>query len=53
MMRVLTTTYGESVSCTPICDGDEPTVPMLKAITYIVRPAMAPVKSCFSVRRLS
>ena len=29
MMRMLTTTYGESVSCTPICDMGEPTGPML------------------------
>ena len=29
MMRMLTTTYGESVSCTPICDIGPPTGPML------------------------
>ena len=31
MIRMLTTTYGESVSCTPICDIGEPIGPMLKA----------------------
>ena len=29
MMRMLTTTYGESVSCTPIRDIGPPTGPML------------------------
>ena len=41
MIRMLTTTYGESVSWTPICDIGEPTAPMLKASTYIVRPGHA------------
>jgi hypothetical protein len=31
MIRMLTTTYGESVSWTPICAIGEPTGPMLKA----------------------
>ncbi len=43
MMRMFTTTYGESVSCTPICDMGEPTGPMLNASTYIVRPRMHPL----------
>ena len=53
MMRMLTTTYGESVSCTPICDIGEPTGPMLKGSTYIVRPRMEPLKRPFSFRRIS
>src|SRR5258708_6344600 len=53
MIRVLTTTYGESVSCTPICDIGEPTEPMLNASTYIVRPAIAPLNFSFRVRRIS
>ena len=44
MMRMFTTTYGESVSCTPICDIGEPTGPMLNGSTYIVRPAHAAVE---------
>ena len=38
MIRMLTTTYGESLSCTPMWAIGEPTGPMLKGITYIVRP---------------
>ena len=53
MIRMLTTTYGESVSCTPICDIGEPTGPMLNGSTYIVRPRMQPLKSSFSFRRIS
>ena len=53
MMRMLTTTYGESVSWTPICDMGDPTTPMLYASTYIVRPAIAPLKRSFSLRRIS
>ena len=48
MIRMLTTTYGESVSCTPICAIGEPTGPMLNGMTYIVRPFMQP--SNFGVR---
>jgi hypothetical protein len=53
MMRMFTTTYGESVSCTPICDIGEPTGPMLKASTYIVRPRMQPLKSLRSFSFIS
>ena len=53
MMRMFTTTYGESVSCTPMRDMGEPTGPMLKASTYIVRPRMQPLNSSFSFRRIS
>src|SRR5215204_1511427 len=53
MMRMFTTTYGESVSCTPICDMGDPMGPMLNGSTYIVRPAMQPLKSPFNVFRIS
>src|SRR3984957_15424270 len=53
MMRMFTTTYGESVSCTPICDIGDPTGPMLNASTYMVRPRMHPLNSFFSVLRIS
>ena len=48
MIRMFTTTYGESVSCTPICDIGEPTGPMLNGSTYIVRPCMHPLNNAFS-----
>ena len=53
MIRMFTTTYGESVSCTPICDIGEPIGPMLNGSTYIVRPRMEPLNSSFSFRRIS
>ena len=53
MIRMLTTTYGESVSCTPICDIGEPIGPMLNGSTYIVRPRMQPSNSPSSVLRIS
>ena len=42
MIRMLTTTYGESESCTPMWAIGEPTGPMLNGITYIVRPRITP-----------
>jgi len=53
MMRMLTTTYGESVSSTPMPDKGEPTGPMLNGSTYIVRPRMQPLNSCLSRRRMT
>src|SRR3954471_10231452 len=53
MMRMLTTAYGESVSCTPICDIGEPIGPMLYGSTYIVRPFMQPANRPLSVLRIS
>lgn len=38
MMRMLATTYGESVSSMPIFDRGEPRGPMLNGVTYMVRP---------------
>src|SRR6185437_6174609 len=52
MMRIFTTTYGESVNCTPICDIGEPTGPMQNGSTYMVRPCMQPLNSAFSLRRI-
>ena len=49
MMRMLTTTYGESVSCTPICDMGDPTGPMLNGSTYIVRPRIAAVEQALQL----
>ena len=42
MIFMLTTTYGESEIWTPICAIGEPIGPMLKGMTYIVRPFMQP-----------
>ena len=42
MIRMLTTTYGESVNWTPIRASGESTGPMLNGSTYIVRPCIAP-----------
>lgn len=44
MIRMLATTYGESVSSTPIFESGEPTGPMLNGITYIVRPTAKKIK---------
>src|SRR5215469_2005737 len=53
MMRMFTTTYGESVNCTPICDIGEPTGPMLNGSTNIVRPAIEPLNKSFSFAFIS
>ena len=53
MMRMLTTTYGESVSCTPICDIGDPTGPMLYGSTYMVRPRIQPSNRPLSFFRIS
>jgi len=42
MMCILQTTYGLSVSSTPIFAMGEPTGPMEKGMTYIVLPLMQP-----------
>src|SRR5512133_268587 len=44
MMRMLATTYGESESSTPMWASGEPTGPIENGMTYIVRPAMEPLK---------
>jgi hypothetical protein len=53
MIRMFATAYGESVSWTPIRDIGEPTGPMLKGRTYIVRPRIAPLNIARSLRRIS
>jgi len=53
MIRMLTTTYGESVSWTPIREKGEPSGPMLKGTTYMVRPRIAPANNRRSVARIS
>ena len=53
MIRMETTTYGESVSCTPTWDLSEPSGPIENGTTYIVRPFIEPAKSSFIVSRIS
>jgi hypothetical protein len=53
MIFILTTAYGESVICTPIWAIGEPSGPMLNGTTYIVRPAIDPVKRPVRIRRMS
>ena len=48
MIRMFTATYAESVSWTPMWAMGEPSGPMLKGTTYMVRPRMAPVYSAVS-----
>src|SRR5664280_30893 len=45
MIRILTTTYGESVTSTPILQIGESSGPIAKGTTYIVRPFIEPLKS--------
>ena len=45
IVRMLTATYAESVSCTPMCAMFEPSGPIENGTTYIVRPRIEPVKS--------
>lgn len=42
MIFMDSTTYGESVISIPILERGEPTGPMLKGMTYMVRPFMQP-----------
>ena len=53
MIRMFTTTYGESVSWTPMCAIGEPSGPMQNGMTYIVRPCMQPSNSSASVAFIS
>ena len=56
-MRVMilmdTATYAESVSCTPTWAIGDPSGPMEKGTTYIVRPRIEPRNSSVSVSRIS
>src|SRR6478752_1819463 len=42
IMRMFTTTYSESVICTPYLENLDPVGPMQNGITYKVRPLMQP-----------
>ena len=41
------------MSSTPISDMGDPTGPMLKGRTYIVRPRITPLKRLFNLARIS
>lgn len=45
IVRMDTATYAESVISTPIAESGEPTGPMQKGTTYIVRPRIEPRKT--------
>src|SRR3954470_17554818 len=53
MSFMFTQTYAESEISTPMCAMGEPSGPMLKGTTYIVRPRMQPLKRPLSVERIS
>ena len=53
MIRIDTATYAESVSCTPMCAIGEPSGPIEKGTTYIVRPLIEPRNSAVSVSFIS
>lgn len=48
-----TATYAESVISTPIADRGEPSGPMQKGTTYMVRPRMEPRNRPFSPAKMS
>jgi hypothetical protein len=53
MIRMLTATYGESVSWIPMWAKGEPSGPIEKGTTYIVRPRIDPRNSSVIVSRIS
>ncbi len=53
MIRMFTTAYAESVSCTPIWLIGLPTGPIEYGNTYITRPRIDPRNSCFSFFRIA
>ena len=53
IVRMLTATYGESVTSTPMYESGEPSGPMLNGTTYIVRPRMEPRNRRASFARIS
>src|SRR3954462_6239158 len=53
MIFIEMTTYGESVISTPRAEIFDPSGPMQKGTTYIVRPVMHPSNSGRSVSRIS
>ena len=52
MMRMLVTTYAESVISMPICAIGEPIGPIENGMTYIVRPFMQPLNRPLRVWRI-
>ena len=53
MIRMFTTTYGESVISIPSRPIGDPTGPIENGMTYIVRPRIDPRKRSLSVSRIS
>ncbi len=53
MIRMLTATYVESVSCTPTWLLSEPSGPIENGTTYIVRPRIEPANSSVRASRIS
>ena len=53
MIRMFTTTYGESVNSTPSSAMCEPSGPIENGITYMVRPRMLPSNKPLRVSRIS
>jgi len=53
MIRMFTTTYGESVISMPSRPIGEPTGPIENGMTYIVRPRIEPLNRPVSVARMS
>ena len=53
MTRMLTTTYGESVTCTPSCEIGPPSGPIENGTTYMVRPRIDPANTPASSARMT
>ena len=53
MIRIETTTYGESVISTPSWEISPPSGPMQNGTTYMTRPRMQPSKISPNVSRIS
>src|SRR3954447_22142941 len=53
MIRIDVATWGESVSCTPMWEIEEPSGPIENGTTYIVRPAIEPRNRSVRVSRIS
>ena len=53
MTRMLTTTYGESVTCTPSCEIGPPSGPIENGTTYMVRPRIEPANTPASSARMT
>src|ERR1044072_5828104 len=53
MIRIEVATYGEPVGWTPMWAIGEPSGPIEKGTTYMVRPTMQPLKRPFSFSRIS